>query len=410
MSVAGGADRGHGVGRSCARVAGRHGRRTAAGAALLALVTVALAGCGSGHSDDRSPAPSAQRTAGATRSGTGAKGDDGAARLTVRQAIGQRMVFAYSGVHPPAALRRRIARGEAAGVILFSRNVRGTAAVRRQIDALQRIKRPAAVDAPLLVMVDQEGGEVRRLPGPPTSSASATSSAAAARANGRAAGRLLHSAGVTVDLAPVVDVGRADRALANEGRTYDDDAPGVIAKAGAFAEGLRAAGVEPVLKHFPGFGAASINTDDGAARVDLSLAELRAVDLQPYARLKSRAVMLSTAIYPRVDPRPAAFSKRWVTGELRGRLHFAGVAMTDDLQTPAVARFGSSAQLAFFAIRAGVDLPLFAKDYATGARAAAGLERAVHSGALSRTQLNAGARRVLRWRVAIAKTKAKADN
>ncbi|HEV7495864.1 glycoside hydrolase family 3 N-terminal domain-containing protein [Baekduia sp.] len=372
------------------------------GVALL-LAVAGAAGCG-GDGSAKPPAPSAQRTA--------TVGDKDqhkpAPSLTLRQAIGQHMVFAYSGARPPSALRRRIARGEAAGVILFSRNVRSVAAVRTQISKLQRIKRPAAVDAPLLVMVDQEGGDVRRLPGPPAANAAATPTNAAARANGRAAGRLLRSAGVTVDLAPVVDVGRADRALANEGRTYDDNVPGVVAKASAFADGLRAAGAEPVLKHFPGFGAASTNTDDGATRIDLSLSELRALDLQPYAKIKTRAVMLSTAIYPRVDPRPAAFSKRWVVGELRGRLNFTGVAMTDDLQAPAVARFGAPAQLAFFAIKAGVDLPLFAKDYTTGARAAAGLERAVRSGALTRAQLDAGARRVLRWRLALAK--AKRDN
>lgn len=332
------------------------------------------------------------------------------ARLTLRQAIGQRFVFAYSGLTPPRALERRIARGEAAGVILFARNIRSVAQVRRTLGRLQRIKRPAAVDAPLLVMVDQEGGDVRRLPGPPAAAAAATPSATAARANGRAAGRLLRRAGVTVDLAPVVDVARADRVLANEGRTYDDDAPGVIAKAGAFADGLRAVGVEPVLKHFPGFGAASINTDDGAARIDLSLAELRALDLQPYAKIETRAVMLSTAVYPRVDPRPAAFSPRWVGDELRRRLKFAGVTITDDLQAPAVAKYGLPDQLAFFAIKAGVDLPLFAKDYKTGARAATGLERAVRSGALTRARLDAGARRVLRWRVALAKTSPKDDN
>lgn len=376
------------------------GRRRGLSLTLLVIVAAAAAGCGGGAHPGKLAAPSTQRTATVTSKDNN---KTGAARLTLRQAIGQHMVFAYAGTRPPRALRRRIAHGEAAGVILFSRNVRSVAAVRTQIANLQRIKRPAAVDAPLLVLVDQEGGDVRRLPGPPAASAAATPSAAAARANGRAAGRLLHSAGVTVDLAPVVDVGRADRALANEGRTYDDDAPGVIARAGAFADGLRAAGIEPVLKHFPGFGAASINTDDGAARIDLSLSQLRAVDLQPYAKIKTRAVMLSTAIYPQVDPRPAAFSQRWVTGELRGRLRFTGVAMTDDLQTPAVARFGTPAQLAFFAIKAGVDLPLFAKDYKTGARAAAGLERAVRSGALARARLDAGARRVLRWRLALFK-------
>jgi beta-N-acetylhexosaminidase len=368
---------------------------------LLAVVTL-MAGCGGGNDDAQPVAPSTQRTA---TSKDDNKTAGGPLRLTLRQAIGQHMVFAYFGTRPPAALRRRIARGEAAGVILFSRNILSVAGVRAQIAMLQRIKRPAAVDTPLLVMVDQEGGDVRRLPGPPAASAAATPTAAAARANGRAAGRLLRRAGVTVNLAPVVDVARAGAALEGEGRLYGRDAATVTARAGAFAAGLRAAGVEPVLKHFPGFGAAMINTDDGAARVDLPLATLRAVDGAPYRRLKPRAVMLSTAIYPRVDPRPASFSQRWVTGELRGRLDFTGVAMTDDLQTPAVARFGTPAQLAYYAMKAGVDVPLFAKDYKTGARAAAGLERAVRSGALTRAQLDAGARRVLRWRLAVAKAK-----
>ncbi len=373
---------------------------------LVALTVAASLGAlagGCGGGDDAVEHQGHQQNQSLIEIGSGQK--TAAPRLTLRQAIGQRMVFAYGGAHPPAALRRRIARGEAAGVVLFSRNIRGVGAIRAQIAELQRIKRPAALNAPLLVMVDQEGGDVRRLPGPPAQGAAATSSSAAARANGRAAGRLLRSAGVTVDLAPVVDVGRADSALANEGRTYDDDASGVIAKAGAFADGLRAAGVEPVLKHFPGFGAASINTDNGVARIDLSLSELRAVDLRPYAKIETRAVMLSTAVYPRVDPRPAAFSTRWVGDELRGRLKFTGVTITDDLQTPAVAKYGSPAQLAYFTMKAGVDLPLFAKDYKTGARAAAGLERAVRSGALTRTRLDAGARRVLRWRLALAKVK-----
>jgi beta-N-acetylhexosaminidase len=363
--------------------------RAATAAAAAALV---LAGCGG-------DAPSVERTASVFTTTTGQ--EPPLPRLTLRQAIGQHMVFAYSGARPPAALERRIARGEAAGVILFGRNVRGAGVVRRQIAALQRIERPAAVDAPLLVMVDQEGGDVRRIPGPPATSAAQTPDAAAARANGRAAGRLLRSVGVNVDLAPVVDVARAGAALEAEGRTYGRDAATVAQRAGAFAEGLKAAGVAPVLKHFPGFGAATINTDDGIARVDLPLSRLRAVDGAPYARLKPRAVMLSTAIYPRVDPRPAAFSERWVTRELRGRLRFDGVAMTDDLQAAAVARYGTPAQLAYFAIAAGVDLPLFAKDYTTGARAAAGLERAVRSGALKRADLDAGARRVLDWRRAI---------
>lgn len=368
-------------------------------AAVAVAAALTAFGCGGDDEGDASVAPTrsaAAATVARTTATTAAP-----AKRTLRQVVGQHMVFAYSGLTPPRALRQRIARGEAAGVILFARNIRSVAQVRATVAKLQAIRRPAGLDAPLLVMVDHEGGSVRRLPGPPAKGASETPSPAAARAYGRAAGALLRGAGVNVDLAPVVDVGRADGALANEGRVYDDDAANVVAKAGAFADGLRAAGVAPVLKHFPGFGAASVNTDDGVARIDLSLSGLRATDLVPYERIKAPAVMLSTAIYPRVDPRPAAFSRRWATTELRGRLKFGGVTITDDLQAAAVAKYGSPSQLAYFAVHAGVDLPLFAKDYTTGARAAAGLERAVEQGALKRADLEAGAGRVLAWRQAL---------
>ncbi|MCW3003678.1 MAG: beta-N-acetylhexosaminidase [Conexibacter sp.] len=358
-----------------------------AAAALVAALATAPAGCGGRSTSGDSP-----HAVGAS---------DRPARLTLRQSIGQHLVFAYADTEPPEALRRRIARGEAAGVILFSRNVRDAAQVRSVVRGLQRIRRPPGLGAPLVVMVDQEGGTVRRIPGAPAAGAGQTRTESAARSNGAAAARTLRSAGVNVDVAPVVDVARAGAALEVEGRTYGRDETTVARRAGAFASGLRAGGVEPVLKHFPGFGAASTNTDDGAARIDLPLSELRRVDGAPYARLKPRAVMLSTAIYPRVDPRPAAFSRRWITDELRGHRNFDGVAMTDDLEAAAVASFGTPSQLAFFALRAGADLPLFAQTYAAGARAAAGLERAVRSGALPRDDLDAGTRRVLAWRAAL---------
>jgi beta-N-acetylhexosaminidase len=324
-----------------------------------------------------------------------------AAPPTLAQEVGQRFVFPYAGLRPPRALERRIRRGEAAGVILFARNVRSVGQVRAVVDRLQRLPRPAGLDRPLLIMVDQEGGPVRRLPGPPVAGAAQTATSAAAHDNGEAEGRVLRAAGVNVDLAPVVDVARPGAALEREGRTYGRDAATVIARAGAFAAGLRASGVAPVLKHFPGFGAATINTDDGSARVDLPPATLRAVDAAPYRALAAPAVMVSTAIYPQVSALPAALSPRWTDGELRGRLGFEGVAISDDLQTPAVAPYGGASDLALRAVRAGVDLPLFAGSYATADRAARGLERAVRRGALSRAQLRAGVRRVQAWRDAL---------
>jgi beta-N-acetylhexosaminidase len=321
--------------------------------------------------------------------------------LTLRQLVGQRMVFAYDGLVPPADLRRRIARGEAAGVILFARNVRSAAQVRATVRGLQAIRRPAGLRAPLLVMADQEGGPVRRIPGAPRRAAADVRDAGAARADGRAAARTLRAAGVTMDLAPVADVPRPGAALERERRTYRRPAANVAALAGAFAAGLRAGGVRATAKHFPGFGAAGVNTDVSPARIPTPLATLRSVDARPFAALIAAgvdAVMLSTAVYPALDPRPAAFSRRWVTGELRGRLRFRGVTIADDLDTPAVRHHGSVGRRALLAVRAGVDLPLFAGGHAVGARAADGLLAAARAGSVSRAELERGARRVLALR------------
>jgi len=322
-------------------------------------------------------------------------------RLSIEQAVGQRMIFPYAGLEPPPELIERIRRGEAAGVILFARNVASTEQVRATVERLQAIPRPPGLRAPLLVMADQEGGRVRRIPGGPPEAAGATSSPREAAAHGADAARTLRAAGVNVDLAPVVDIARPRSAVAREGRAYGRDPRTAAAGGAAFARALRAGGVAATAKHFPGFGAGTVNTDDAPATIDLSLEQLRRIDEVPFRRMIDQGVeliMLSTASYPAVNPRPAAFAREWVVDELRGRLGYEGVTITDDLETPAVARFGSDAQRAFYAVAAGVDLPLFAKDFDSAVAAAEGLERAVRAGELPRGELNRGAWRVLALR------------
>jgi beta-N-acetylhexosaminidase len=331
-------------------------------------------------------------------------GSDATPELTVRQAIGQHMIFAYDGLQPPQALRRRVARGEAAGVILFTRNVRSAGQVRTAMRSLQAIRRPRGLRAPLIVMVDQEGGPVRRIPGAPGRAAASVTSAGQARADGRAAARTLRGAGANMDLAPVADVARSGAALARERRTYGDTVAEVAARAGAFAAGLRAGGVRATAKHFPGFGAAAVNTDNAAQRIGTSLDTLRSTDEAPFKQLIDDgvdAVMVSTAVYPALDERPAAFSRRWLDGELRDRLGFRGVIITDDLGTPAVAAFGSNRRRAVLAVEAGVDLPLFSSSYTAGAQAAEGLLAAARDGRLDASDLRAQARRVLALRARI---------
>jgi beta-N-acetylhexosaminidase len=321
--------------------------------------------------------------------------------LTLRQLVGQRLVFSLPGTEIPARLRRRIRRGEAAGVILFARNIRSRRQVRRLVHRLQRIRRPRGLRSPLLVMLDQEGGLVKRLPGAPRRSAARLGRAASrrlARQEGRATARNLRRAGVNVNLAPVADVARPGAWMERTGRSFGRRQALVGSLTAQFAAGLRAGGVLATAKHFPGIGTVASDADRVAGRVRLSRTRLRRIDERPFAMAIARRVplvMLSTAVYPSFGHRPALLSRRIATGELRGRLRFAGVSITDDLEVPALRPFGSPARLALSSARAGADLLLFARSYSAGAAGGRALIRAARGGRLARWELELSARRVL---------------
>jgi beta-N-acetylhexosaminidase len=328
-------------------------------------------------------------------------------RLRAAQLAGQHVVFPFAGRTVPAALARRIRSGRAAGVVLFARNLGTPSEVRALTARLRRIPRPAGLRAPLLVMVDQEGGPVRRLPGAPRRTPrelAAAGSPRLARAEGIATARTLRAAGANVDLAPVLDVPRPGGAIAREGRALGSTPAAVARVGGAFAAGLQAGGVAATAKHFPGFGAARRNTDAGPAVVRLPAATLRAVDAAPFAaavRGGVRLVMLASATYPALAPVPSVLSGRIVRGELRGRLGFRGVTVSDDLEAPALAPHGGTTGAAVRAARAGVDLLLFARSYAGAASAARAVARALRSGRLSRPALERGLARILALRAAV---------
>jgi beta-N-acetylhexosaminidase len=333
----------------------------------------------------------------------GAASDPPLPALTDRQLAGQRVIHAFAGTSPSPALEALIRRGEAAGVILFGPNVtRGTAGVRALVRRLQAIPRPPGLRAPLLVMVDQEGGLVRRLPGPPVASAEqlGRSGPEAAGAAGRAAGRSLRSVGVNVDLAPVADVARAGSAIGAQRRSFGS-APGPVASAAAaFARGLQAEGVAATAKHFPGLGRALGNTDLTPVRIPASLDQLRRVDERPFARAVGegvRLVMVGSAVYPALDERPAVLSRRVIRGELRGRLGFDGVVVTDALDTPSLADAGGDGEAAVLAAAAGADLVLFSGP-AGGPAAVDAIAAALRDGRLARGPARAAAARVLALR------------
>jgi beta-N-acetylhexosaminidase len=325
--------------------------------------------------------------------------------LTPSQLAGERVVAGVEGTSVSPRLRAAIAEGRLAGVVLFAANFPSRAAGRRLVAELQAIPRPRGLRRPLLVMVDQEGGQVVRLSGAPSASAQEMGErgAAASRREGRETARNLADVGVNVDLAPVLDVGRPGGVIAETERAFAASPARVAATAVPFAEGLAAGGVAATAKHFPGLGAASGNTDFATQRIGLPKARLRAVDEAPYRAYITaggKLVMLSTAIYPAFSAAPAAFTPSIATGELRGRLGFRGVSVTDALETAAVEAFGGPAHAAVAGAAAGTDLLLFT-DLAGAERAQAALLAKLRARRLDRGRFLASVARVLALRAGL---------
>jgi beta-N-acetylhexosaminidase len=331
-----------------------------------------------------------------------------AERLTPGQLAGERIVVGIDGTGLTKELRHAIHAGQVAGAVLFEADFPSRAGGRELIDTLQAIPRPKLLRRlPLLVMTDQEGGEVKRVEGPPASSAATMGATGPdySRRQGRATAANLKSLGVNVDLAPVLDVGRPGGVIAATERSFGETPAAVARTAVPFARGLEEGDIAATAKHFPGLGTASENTDFEAQRLALSKGELHATDEAPYSAFVGaggKLVMLSTATYPAFSNRPAAFTRRIATGELRGRLGFRGVTITDSLGGAAVAEFGGQREAAVDGAAAGDDLLLF-DDLPSALAGHEALVKQLHVGALERAPFLAAAGRVLRLRRGLAR-------
>jgi beta-N-acetylhexosaminidase len=326
--------------------------------------------------------------------------------LSSLQQAGQRVIYSYSGLTVPTALLQAITAGQAAGVIFFGGNISSEAQIASVIGQLVQAQQQSPVSSPLLLMTDQEGGEVRRLPGAPVLSEKqiGESSDAALEASqaGTGAGQNLAGVGMNVNLAPVLDVYyKAGNFIDQYQRSYSNQASVVTACGQAFITAQQQTGVAATAKHFPGLGSAtkSQDTDTGPVTLSVSLSELRSKDEAPYPAAIAAGVqliMVSWAIYPALDATyPAGLSSTVVQSELRGRLGYQGVTITDALEAGALTAFGSYGQRAVLAAQAGMDLLLCsAQDPGEGQAVTSALATALGNGQLNSASFDAAVQRV----------------
>jgi len=308
--------------------------------------------------------------------------------IGLKRLIGQSIVARLGAQGPDPALIQRVRQGQVGGVIAFNRDANK---LKADIATLQQAAR-AGNSPPLLAMIDQEGGSVRRLPsGPPNVSPGQLGKADdedQASEQGNETGAYLRGLGINVNLAPVLDVAHQNTAPSIKSRTFGSD-PSVVTQIGvAFAQGLRDGGVVATPKHFPGLGFATVSTDDRPTDIAATSDQLQA-DLEPFKGAiagGARMMMVSTAGYPTLgSEKQAAFSSGIVSGLLRRQLGFDGVVITDDLESPAVTGVTSPVVAAASAIKAGDDMLLYAGSTAGSDRVFKALVNEVKSGDLDRS-------------------------
>lgn len=324
--------------------------------------------------------------------------------MSLRQRVGQMFIFGFVGQEIDRGLTATIRALNPGGIIIFGRNIRTAKQLAQLNYEAQKLSLREA-GAPLLIAVDQEGGNVIRIKtSPPLPSALAlggTEDTELVRSAGYHTGVLLKALGFNMNLAPVLDVSDPKRDSFIGTRTFGGDALTVKRMGQEFAAGLWDAGVLPTAKHFPGHGGVSEDSHRGTPAKTITLEQMLAQDLVPFqpgsSTSQNWAVMLAHIAYPKIDATqvPATFSKVIVGDLLRKRMRFEGLVMTDDIEMAGAFAIKDVRERSIRAVEAGVDLVMVGWNKSVQTAVIESLEAAVRSGRIPEERINESLRRIL---------------
>ena len=266
----------------------------------------------------------------------------------IKQAAGNALILSLAGPSLSAAEERFLREAAPVGIVLFKRNIESLRSLELLCADLRRI------DHLRIIAVDEEGGRVRRLPSGAYSLPSAKELAAqgddAFSDRVRALAREMRRLGITMDMAPVVDLRSGEDASIVGDRAFSEDPDEVARHAARYLSALRDEGILGVIKHFPGHGATTVDSHKELPHIEKPYRDLAATDLLPYRRLAgtARFVMAAHILVPEIDAElPASLSPAW-SGILRRDLGFDGILMTDDIEMHALDRWSPGEKTARF--------------------------------------------------------------
>ena len=318
---------------------------------------------------DKAPTPKPQKSQEhqkAAGDSPAAKARRAIATMSLDERAGQLIMAPMFAGGNPADLSALISTRHVGSVVLIGNWNNGTAAAKTAADALQSY---APSGNQLIVSTDQEGGQVQHLKGSgfdtmPSAVAQGQMSADTLRSSAKTWGGQLKQAGINVDLAPVlgtVQVKRSSNApIGALNRDFGLDSNGNAQHGIAFVEGMRDAGVGATVKHYPGLGAVTGNTDFTTEGILDTTTTLDGEEIGAFnttiKQAKPAMVMMSLATYQRIDSSaPAAFSSKIIDGTLRGSVGYDGVVISDSLSAAAVSGIATK-DLGVRLVDAGGDL------------------------------------------------------
>jgi beta-N-acetylhexosaminidase len=319
--------------------------------------------------------------------------------MKLEHRIGQLLLIGLPGPQLDLMTRSLLQSIQPGGILLNSHNIESAPQVVELTSAIRSL-----IEVPPIIAIDQEGGRVDRLkhiytPMPSADLLRASGDAAVAARTGEVAAEALRTLGFNMNFAPVLDIA-ADDAVNNglKGRYLGSSVAEVVRLAGAYLEGLQHGGVMGAGKHFPGLGAATIDSHSSLPTIDQPRDELLKREIAPYTELFSKinarlnAVIVAHAHYPAIDgpaPLPASLSKNVITGLLREELGFKGLTITDDLEMGAIVETRELAESAVMAIEAGIDMVMIANSSSTERATTAweAMVKAANEGRITKTHI-----------------------
>ncbi|MFC1557453.1 beta-N-acetylhexosaminidase [candidate division KSB1 bacterium] len=321
--------------------------------------------------------------------------------LSLEQKIGQMFMFGFSGNEPSAELKELIRTYHLGNVIVFARNFANAGDLRHLCRLIY-----SEFTIPPLIAIDQEGGVVIRitegaslLPG--NMALAATGDPNLAFEYGKITGREMRALGLNLNLAPVLDVNHKN----NPGigvRSFGDNADIVSEFGVSMIKGLQSEHIFSTGKHFPGKGAATLDTHLDLAVIKKRFDELESSDIVPFQKAVESGVeciMTSHAAFPAFSPgkpaQPGTFTAEIMTDYLRHMLGFEGVLITDDLEMGAAAKSADFNESIRKSVLAGADILCVCRSFELQRSAVDTLTAAVRSGAILEARIDRSVRRIL---------------